>query len=246
MATLSSTTRVPTSPKTADERPIPPLENGDRLTRAEFFRRYEAMPDHVKAERIEGVVYMSAAAVSASFHGEPHFRFITWLGTYVALTPGVAGADNSTTTLDMDNDPQPDVCLYVLPTHGGSVKLTPETGYIAGSPELVVEVAGSSASLDLGAKLDVYRRNGVREYVVHRTYDGEVDWFALRDGQFKPVIPSADGIIRSEVFPGLWLNVPALIQAKLADVLATLQQGCASEAHVEFVKALAAKQGAPI
>jgi hypothetical protein len=40
---------------------IPPLDNGDRLTRDEFERRYAAMPNLKKAELIEGVVYVPAA-----------------------------------------------------------------------------------------------------------------------------------------------------------------------------------------
>lgn len=237
MSSVHSPPKSPTGSTHVLRPAIPPLENGDRLTRSEFLRRYEAMPDRVKAERIEGVVYMAAAAVSATFHGQPQFNLITWLGTYSLLTPGVAGSDNSTTLLDMDNEPQPDVCLYILPTHGGSVKLT-DKGYLAGSPDMVVEVAGSSASLDLGAKFNVYRRNGVREYVVYRTYDGEIDWFVLRDGQYERVAPDAAGVIRSHVFPGLWLNVPALIGGRLAEVHATLQLGCASAEHDTFVKQL--------
>ena len=144
------------------------------------------MPPNVKAERIEGIVYMPAAAVTAEFHGVPHADVLAWLGTYKAATPGVEAADNSTIALDLDNDPQPDACLRILNSHGGSTKINSE-GYIEGAPELIVEVAASSVSFDLGAKLGAYRRNGVREYIVHRTYDGELDWFVLRDGQYQAI-----------------------------------------------------------
>jgi Uma2 family endonuclease len=183
------------------------------------------MPEGVKAERIEGIVYMPAAAVSAGFHGRPHVQMTTWLGTYEAMSHGVAAADNSTIYLDTDNDPQPDLCLYILPERGGRVRIDSE-GYIVGSPELIVEIAASSVSFDLGAKLNVYRRNAVREYIVLRTYDGEIDWFILRDGQYEEFPCGTDGIYRSETFPGLWLNRKAMIVGDLAAVLATLQQGC--------------------
>jgi Uma2 family endonuclease len=195
------------------------------------------MPPKVKAERIEGIVYMPAAATNAEFHGQPHAHMITWLGVYESLTPGVVTADNSTTALDIDNDPQPDASLRILPPHGGRAKLDAE-GYIEGSPELIVEIAASSMSYDLGVKLNAYRRNGVREYIVYRTYDGEVDWFILKDDQYARLSPDDQGIIRSEVFPGLWLKPEALIAGKLAEVLAVLQQGLASAEHVEFVKKL--------
>ena len=198
------------------------------------------MPPHIKAERIEGIVYMSAAAVSAGFHGQPHLHMATWLGVYQSMTPGVMGADNSTTSLDVDNDPQPDLCMCILPTHGGRVKI--DAGrYIVGAPEMVIEITASSVSFDLGTKLDVYRRNGIKEYIVHRTYDGEIDWFEFRDGQY--VKSTADaGIYRSEIFPGLWLNEAAMIEGNLAAVLATLREGMIGQDHSEFVKSLAAHQ----
>jgi Uma2 family endonuclease len=197
--------------------------------------RYEEMPEHIKIERIEGIVYMPAEKVSAVFHGEPRLNMATWLGTYEALTPSVAAADNSTIFLDADNDPQPDLCLYIVPERGGAVKIDSK-GYIVGSPEMIVEIAASSVSFDLGAKLNVYRRNGVREYVVHRTYDGEIDWFILRDGQYEKQSPDAQGAYRSQTFPGLWLNAGAIIDGNLAAVLATLRQGLASPEHADFVK----------
>lgn len=235
MASISSVPPVSTT------RRIPPLEQGDRLTRSEFYRRYAAMPPKVKAERIEGVIHMPAAAVSASFHGEHHANVLTWLGVYQSATPGVVAADNSTVQLDIDNDPQPDACLRIRPSHGGLTKLTAE-GYIDGSPELVVEVAASTLSFDLGAKLNAYRRNGVREYIVLRTYDGDLDWFVLRDGQYQRLSADGQGIYRSVNFPGLWLNADAMMSGNIAEVLAILQQGIASAEHSHFVVALEAER----
>lgn len=164
-----------------------------------------------------------------------------WLCLYEAATPGVVAADNSTVALDIDNDPQPDACLRVLPTHGGVTKLNAE-GYIEGSPELIVEVAASTLSFDLGAKLNAYRRNGVREYIVLRTYDGDLDWFVLRDGQYQRMSPDDQGVYRSQVFPGLWLRSDALMAGRIAEVLAVLQHGTASPEHAAFCKALEAER----
>lgn len=234
---MSTLTRQP--PHTDVGRPsIPPLEPGDRLSREEFLRRYEAMAENVKAERIEGIVYMPAAAVTADFHGVPHAHVITFLGNYRAFTSGVEVADNSTTLLDLDNDPQPDACLYVLPSHGGTVEIN-EKGYIVGAPNLIVEISGSSVSYDLNAKLNAYRRNGVREYLVHRVYDGEFDWFILREGQYDRLAPDADGILRSREFPGLWLKPDAMLAGDLAQVLQVLQTGLASPEHQAFAQRLA-------
>ena len=215
---------------------IPPLENGDRLTRAEFERRYEAMPNLKKAELIEGEVYMPSP-VRYKGHSNPHSRIVTWLGIYELNTPGVESGDNGTIRLDLDNEPQPDAFLIIRPEKGGQVQIS-EDDYIEGSPELVAEVASSSVSFDLGKKLEVYRRNGVREYLVWRVLDREVDWFVNRDGQFDRLLPTSDGVIRSTVFPGLWLHPAALVGGDRDTVKTVLQQGLNSPEHAEFVAQL--------
>ena len=215
--------------------PVPPLQDGQRLTRDEFERRYEAMPDVKKAELIEGVVYMPSP-VRHRHHGGPHGRLMAWLITYADFTPGIEGGDNSTVRLDMDNEPQPDACLFI-PT-GGQARID-DDGYITGAPEMVAEVAASSVSYDLHEKLNAYRRNAVREYLVWRVEDSALDWFVFRSGQFVPLAPGADGILRSEVFPGLWLDPAAWLRNDRPRVHAVLQQGLASPEHAAFVARLA-------
>jgi Uma2 family endonuclease len=156
MKTFTVKTRVdrPTTKSRRDV--IPPLENGDHLSRAEFERRYSAYPDMKKAELIEGVVYVPSP-VSLE-HAEPHSRIITLLGTYLGVTPGTHLADNVTIRLDLDNEAQPDASLWLDEEVGGKARAT-EEGYLSGSPELIVEVAASSAAYDLHEKQRVYRRN---------------------------------------------------------------------------------------
>ncbi|MDD9981126.1 MAG: Uma2 family endonuclease [Gammaproteobacteria bacterium] len=214
-----------------------PLENGDRLTRREFERRYAARPDIKKAELIEGVVHMPSPVRFAS-HGEPHSWILTWLGTYCASTPGVRVADNTTVRLDSNNEPQPDALLRIEPEAGGRSRLSGDD-YVEGAPELIVEVASSSAAYDLHDKLRAYLRNGVREYVVWRVYDEALDWFVLKDGDYMPLaLDTTGGVIRSEVFPGLRLAVDALLVGDVARVLAVLQEGIGTAEHVEFVERL--------
>jgi Uma2 family endonuclease len=215
---------------------IPPLEYGDRLTRAEFERRYDAMPHLKKAELIEGEVY-APSPVGQRRHGHPHTRLVNWLANYETETPGVEAGENSSVRLDVDNEPQPDACLFILPEHGGQARIS-EDDYIEGAPELVAEVASSSVSFDLGKKMNVYRRSGVREYVVWRVRDRAVDWFVNREGSFERLAPSADGILRSTVFPGLWLDPAALVQGEKARVKAVLEQGVSSSEHADFVAKL--------
>ncbi len=228
-------TNIQTQTLDAHASPIPLLRNGDRLTRAEFLRRYHAMPDLHHAELIEGRVYMPSP-VSAARHGEPHFDFITWLGVYRAMTPGVVGGDNSTLNLDLDNAPQPDGYLRITEQAGGQTRM--EDGYLVGAPELVVEVAASSVSYDLHDKLNVYRRNGVREYLVWRTEDRAMDWFILTNGRFETLPVGDDGILRSTVLPGLWLDPAAVMRGDLRRALEVLNQGITDASHKSFVEKL--------
>jgi Uma2 family endonuclease len=212
---------------------VPRLEQGDHLTRPEFERRFEAMPDVKKAELIDGVVHMPSP-VRTEQHAEPDSNLGGWLFTYKLHTPGLLSPTNPTIRLDQDNEPQPDNVLMVHPSYGGQAKLDAK-GYIEGAPELIAEIASSSVSIDLHDKHHIYRRSGAREYVVWRVLDRGIDWFVLRDSEYVLLSPDNDGILRSEVFPGLWLNVPAMLEGKLDAVLATLQQGLATPEHKEFV-----------
>ena len=215
---------------------VPRLENGDRLSRSEFERRYAETPETFKAELIEGIVYV-ASPVRVKNHGRPHAQVMTWLGTYYAATPGVDFADNTTTRLDLDNEPQPDALLRIEPEVGGRSRIT-EDDYIEGAPELIVEIAASSASYDMNAKLNAYRRNGVQEYIVWQIYENQIAWFSLQEGEYIRLQPDETGIIRSQVFPGLRLAVDALLRGELAIVLTELQTGLASREHEKFVDRL--------
>ena len=193
------------------------LESGDRLTRAEFHRRYCARPDIKKAELVEGVVYVASPV--RSLHGEPHACVIGWLFAYEAKTPGVRLDDSSTVILDDDNEVQPDASLWR--EEPGGPRLT-EDGYIEGAPQLVVEIAASSASYDLHDKMRAYQRNRVQEYIIWRVLDEAIDCFRLAGGEYVRVEPDERGIIESVVFPGLRLHVAKMLSGDLAGVLAEL------------------------
>jgi Uma2 family endonuclease len=216
---------------------IPPLESGDRLTRDEFERRYAAMPPHTKAELVEGVVYV-ASPVRQKYHGRQHHHLHGWLASYEAGTPGVEGGDNSTVRLDLTNEPQPDCVFSIQPEHGGQVRIDAD-GYIDGAPDLAAEVTtAGTASYDLHDKLEAYRRNAVREYLVWRVLDRQLDWFVLREGTYERLAPAPDGSLWSTIFPGLWLDPAALLRGDLPAVFALVQQGQASPEHAKFAARL--------
>ena len=210
-----------------------PLENGDRLTRTEFERRYEAMSHLKKAELIEGVVYMPSPV--RVIHGRPHAQIMTWLGSYLVATPGIDLADNTTVRLDIDNEPQPDALLRLEEKVGGQSRIG-DDGYVEGAPELIAEIAASSASYDLRDKLQVYRRNEVQEYIVWQVHNRRIDWFRLKAGEYINLQPDSEGVVRSEVFPGLWLAVSALLEGNLAEAIGVLQLGLGTSEHGAFVR----------
>lgn len=219
---------------------IPPLNTGDRLTRPEFERRYQAHPELNKAELIEGVVHMPSP-VHFTLHSQPHSDIMTWLGLYRAATPGVISGDNATVRLGYENVVQPDALLRLEPALGGRSHVT-EDDFLAGPPELLVEIAVSSASYDMHNKRRVYAANGVPEYLAAQAYEQRMDWFVLREGVYEPLQPDADGILRSEVFPGLWLPADALWAGDLAMMLVVVQRGLASPEHASCVADLRARQ----
>jgi Uma2 family endonuclease len=193
------------------------------------------MPEGMKAELIEGVVSM-APSLSVD-HGEPHFDLIGWLYLYRVLTQGVAGADNASIRFDDRNMPQPDVLLRILESHGGRCRVSADR-CLEGGPELVAEVSATTTAHDLGIKRDLYRRFGVQEYIVWRVADRAVDWFALHEGCYFPLDPRPDGVIQSQVFPGLWLHPAALVAGDMAQLLRTAQEGHGTPEHSEFIREL--------
>jgi len=220
--------------RTTPEAP-PPLEPGDHLDQKTFHERYEAMPANCRAELIGGVVFMPPPLKLP--HSRSQMLLIRWICEYKEATPGTEAFDNATTILDEEAEPQPDInLLIVAPNHGQTRE---EDEYIVGAPEFITEVASSTESIDLHAKRDDYERTGVREYVVVALRQQRVFWFVRRDNRFVEMPPGADGILRSEVFPGLWLDSAALLRLDRGRVLEVLRQGLATPEHAAFVARLA-------
>ena len=155
---------------------------------------------------------------------------------YKARTPGCGGVNN-TTWLMRGSAPQPDVALRILPEYGGQSHY--EKGLCVGAPELAAEIAGSSAALDLGPKRDLYAAAGVREYIVVLIAEKRVLWLRLEGGVYREIAPDGDGILRSQVFPGLWLDPKALLNHDAGRLIDVLDVGLRSPEHGEFVKKLA-------
>ena len=209
------------------------LVAGDKLTRDEFLRRWEAMPDVKRAELIGGVVYMPSP-VSIE-HGDMEHHVGFWLGQYVLSTPGCKAGANST-WLMLEDAPQPDLSLRILPEHGGQSRVKGKFG--SGGPELVAEVCLSTTAYDLHQKLELYVAAGVQEYVAVLLREREIRWHRRIGGTYELLPESAEGLIQSVVFPGLWLNVPALLNENMASVLKSLSLGIQSAEHAEFVARL--------
>ena len=219
-------------------RDLPPLEAGQKLDRPTFHERYAAMPEGKWAELVGGVVYM----VSPLFddHGVGDYDLGGWLFHYQRFTPGVRGVTNVSTILGEDSEVQPDLQLRIRENLGGQARVV--GGYVVGPPELVIEVGNSSKSKDLGPKKADYEKAGVPEYLFIGVEPAEVRWFVRRDGRFEEMAEGADGIYRSEVFPGLWLDPRALFDEDLDGLIDALERGLATPEHEAFVAMLAARR----
>jgi Uma2 family endonuclease len=197
------------------------------------------MPHLKKAELIEGVVHMPGALRFRS-HGRPHALLMAWLSDYWLATPGVELGIEPTIRLDLDNEPQPDAVLLIDERSGGHSRIS-EDDYIEGAPELVIEIAASSASIDLHDKKRAYRRNGVEEYLVWQVLDRKLNWFYLHEDKYVAVPIDEDDVMRSQAFPGLWLAVTDLLAGNMTRVLGALQEGLESPEHRAFVQQLSGK-----
>jgi Uma2 family endonuclease len=228
MATIPNNSAESTAMFVHGRPAVPPLQSGDCLSRIEFERRWELCPSIHSAELINGVVYVNAAY--SVDHSGPHAQICHWLSTFSYSTPHTAVYLEPSVRLDDVSMPQPDVALCLDQQQGGRSHVSKDR-YLEGPPELIVEVANSSVSYDLHQKLDVYRRHGVQEYIVWRVYDGVIDWLRLVDGQYVSLAPGDDGILRSSLFHGLWLDPAALLRGDQARVLTVLNAGLASDEH---------------
>jgi Uma2 family endonuclease len=219
---------------------LPPLEAGDHLDQATFHERYVAMPEDFRAELIGGIVFVPSPLRSE--HGVYHALIMGWLTNYWVATPGTEARDNATAILGDFSEPQPDAALIIDSACGGQTGLS--DGYATGPPELIVEVASSSESIDLHAKRRDYEQAGVLEYVVLLLRQRAVRWFVLQEGVYQEVDAGEGGVFASTVFPGLWLHVPALLRLDGQQVMDTLRQGLETPAHAAFVRQLQERRSA--
>jgi len=213
---------------------VPPgLANGDRMRQPEFHRLYEKCPDDVKFELIGGIVYM------ASPLRLPHSRYDGRLGfafeLYSGYTTGVEVLHGATAILGEESEPQPDLGLRILPEFGGQSRTNAEE-YVVGPPELLAEIAHSTRALDMHQKRLDYRQAGVAEDLVLCVEEQELHWFDFRGR--RTLRPNGDGVYRSRVFPGLWIDGAALLARDSARVEQVLRQGLASKEHAGFVERL--------
>jgi Uma2 family endonuclease len=214
---------------------LPPLRHGDRMKQPEFHRRYQQYPDDVKIELVGGIIYVASPERRA--HGRYQSLLDGAVGIYEEATPGVELLVNPTTILGEESEPQPDLALRILAAFLGHSRETSDD-YIAGPPELMMEISYSMRAFDLREKKTAYERAGVGEYLVVAVAEKELHWFNFRTG--KPILPTRQGIYRSQVFPGLWIDGPALFAEDRKRLNLVMRRGVRSREHTAFVKRLQA------
>ncbi|MFO0965649.1 MAG: Uma2 family endonuclease [Gemmataceae bacterium] len=215
------------------EQEIPTLAHGDNLTREEFIRIWDMHPEIKLAELIGGLVFMPPP--TSIEHGESESDIGLWAGHYRVYTPGCASGHDVSCFL-LDDLPQSDVNLRILPEYGG--RSYEKDSLLAGIPEFFAEVCRSSVVYDLHQKKDLYEEAGIPEYLAILTTEREIRWHILEDGKYRLLAPGHDGVHRSRIFPGLWLDGAAFLKRDMVQVLAVLQKGLDSEEHRAFVQRL--------
>ncbi|MBI4910300.1 MAG: Uma2 family endonuclease [Acidobacteria bacterium] len=217
----------------------PRLITGERMSREEFLARWEQLPGLKNAELIEGIVYVPSPV--SLHHSDYALQAHGWLWTYAQATPGCVGGANGTWMM-LESAPQPDAALRILPEHGGQSGTWGK--YAAGAPELALEICVTSTEVDFGPKLALYQRAGVREYITLETLLPKITWRVLRDGSYLELPRDPDGVYRSTIFPGLWLDAEAFWTQR-PRLLEVLRQGLATPEHAEFAARLAAANRCP-
>jgi Uma2 family endonuclease len=233
MSTISRPTRAHAfAPLASSENGASLLRTGDNMKQPEFHRRYEAYAEDARFELVGGVVYMASPLGLTHSRYDDEVGFA--LGLYRRTTPGVEVLHSATAILDEESEPQPDLGLRILPEYGGRSRTTDD--YIDGPPELLVEIACSTRAIDMNQKRQDYDRTGVQEYLVLCVEERELHWFDFASGGV--IRPDRRGVARSRVFPGLWIDAPALLERNSPRLIAAVQEGLASRAHAAFVKRL--------
>ncbi len=234
---MSTATLVRPAPRRSNGKPaLLPLRNGEHLSRVEFERRWDAKPGLTRAELIEGIVFM--APPISELHSGARSLLVRYLDRYAEVTPGVASRINPSLRLDNRNEYQPDCLLRIESSRLGGSRISAD-GYLEGAPELVAEIAVSSADYDAHEKREVYERLGVREYLLWRVMDARCDWLALCDGEYVPLKSRPDGVTCSLALPGLWLDLRALLAGDEKRLVTVLNRGLQSAEHAAFLKQLA-------
>jgi Uma2 family endonuclease len=216
---------------------VPPFQSGDAMDQPTFHELYEATPPGFRAELIGGIVYMPSPV--APRHGKPHGMLGGWSTVYCESTEGTEAFVDTTMIMARDSEPQPDLSLIVYPEAGGQLEVSAK-GYFEGAPELAVEIAHSSRSIDLNAKKRDYELYGVREYIVVEAKTQIVHWFVRRGAKFVDLATDG-GVFKSRAFPGLWLDPEAIFDRSPKRLLATLRLGLATPEHAKFAAKLRAK-----
>lgn len=219
---------------------IPPLRDGDCLTADEFERRWDAMPYLKHAELIEGRVYMNAAALRWDWHSVPNGVLLLVIPTYAGHTPGVWFGPDPSVRMEPSSIPQPDGVLRIVEECGGRSRV--ENGYVVGGPEFVAEISGSTERHDLREKKELYRRTTVQEYLNWNVLEEQIVLFRWEAGTYVEVKPDADGILKSQILPGLWFDPVAMLQSDRLRVMEVLHLGLQAPEHQAFVQELKDRQ----
>ena len=199
------------------------LAPGDRMELEEFLERWDQSPELKFAELIDGVVYMPppVSLPHGSFNSVAQAVF----GRYRLLS-GVCKSLANATWLMLGSAPQPDLSLALKKEYGGTMEMAARE-LASGRPELAVEICWSRRSYDLGPKLALYERAGVPEYLAILVEERRFEWRVLVQSRYQ-FLNAQDGVFRSRILPGLWIDEPAFWSEDGPRLLSVLDEGMRS------------------
>ena len=185
------------------------------------------------ADLVGGVVHLWIRVTVS--HGQMSATLNGGIGlSRVGLT-GIHGGVRTTTVLGDDSEVQPDATLR-FPIGGTSA--VNDDDYLVGCPELVCDVVDTADAHALTARRADDERYGATEVVMVTVREPRVLWLVGEGDRLTERSPDADGVYRSGVFPGLWLDPAALLAEDMQRLLDVLRQGLATPEHAAFAASL--------
>jgi len=176
--------------------------DAEKMYRHKF---YENVKEDQKAEFINGKIVLHSPVMLR--HNETSFNLANLIRIYVQKHDlGLVGYEKLMIQLTR-NDYEPDICFFCK---AKSQHFKPDQLFFP-TPDFVVEVLSKSTeNTDRTIKFEDYQAHGVNEYWIVDPEDCIIEQYILKDNQYKLMLKSGSGKIRSIAMEGFEIPVEAI------------------------------------